>query len=1154
MTRTSAMSNLRIPIVLLDTLIFLGPCIVLAVQMSGRGFSESLNAGAHHGYSLLWVVVLALVFKYALIDGIARYTLAKGEHIFDGFHGFPGPKHWEVYFIALIYCLEMMGYGVIALFSGFFLQQVVPGGISQTLLAGVTVGIVFSLILIRSYTIFERVVIFTAGVMVAGVIYCLSAIIIPLEKVPEGLVPVMTGTQIIDITLILSAVGSGLGLLCYSIWMRDKIGDNHGPAYFSDSIRKVRFSQGTAFVLTGALTFAFITMGMSSSGGEEIASGVAAAMTAAPSGALVFFLLGYVSLFGILLTGTQGRTRAISAILSGNRLVPVREELLYRLLGGVLCTIMLLVIIFGSPGLVISLVSATATLFFSIVGFMVLYLDYHLPGYARGSGAWFVVMIVGSLGFLLVALLREGMLLSFAVPLVGLLALLFLVVYLLSQTCILNSAKRGTLTFQEIGWVIGIFSLYAIVGINSTRGVGEPLMLSAIIAPMVAGVLAGPFAGVTTGLIAGGAGMFSGGYDAGALALGSLLSGCIGGLSYLFLKNKWSYGKMILVGSLTGIVALLPLLLPVFNLVHLSDPADVFNFIGPSVFAAIAALILLFYILQEEVSPRRVLPTPGSAIITRVAMLRPGCIPLVAWYILCATILGIAVGTVFFIPPLLSLVWEMSQRIAVIGLVLYFLTKSRSFLSILIGRLSYTEAGWLIMVFSLISIYGGMQGIWVNDIAVRLSDLGPILAGLLGGPIIGLVTGLVGGVYFLAAGGWDAAPWIIETTVIGLVSGILSMYWRGRFTYPKMIGLGVCAAFIHFLLLAAAYAASPMSADISLELITTVIVPEAFAYAATLVLFLFILRNQTVSLQSLPFSDDTQGRDHSIARAAISADQMMAAIAEIFSIISGRLLSLSYLMAELDEPAIAARLKRMVHIEEVEEVLDEFRKFSDLSVGGEVSRMQVIIKAGQVVTGLQKILSQERLSSVVNTFHIRRADRLISDYLTLLRGEEPVPDEAEVDLNSLVGGLIDGLKQVPVTDEELLNRIEDTEAYIEALLSRLAYVPVFLETALQFVPGASVRSVCTDRERLSELLVTLFEECAATGSRTIMVGTSVGDGGTDITIAPESLPAKFIGDGVDSPVYSLQAKYCRGSLSLHHQDEHAVIVLHLESWPPSAQS
>ncbi len=69
----------------------LGPGIVFALTVLGAGdFVSNAATGAAHGYALLWVLPVALVFRFVWLDASARYVMATGESLMDGYARFGG--------------------------------------------------------------------------------------------------------------------------------------------------------------------------------------------------------------------------------------------------------------------------------------------------------------------------------------------------------------------------------------------------------------------------------------------------------------------------------------------------------------------------------------------------------------------------------------------------------------------------------------------------------------------------------------------------------------------------------------------------------------------------------------------------------------------------------------------------------------------------------------------------------------------------------------------------------------------------------------------------------------------------------------------------------------------------------------------------------
>lgn len=84
-----------------------GPGLLIALSSSGWiGLLSLISFGADNGYAFLGLIVITLLFKYALITGLARFTLASGTDIFSGLGKIPGPKNWAVWMINIILYVE----------------------------------------------------------------------------------------------------------------------------------------------------------------------------------------------------------------------------------------------------------------------------------------------------------------------------------------------------------------------------------------------------------------------------------------------------------------------------------------------------------------------------------------------------------------------------------------------------------------------------------------------------------------------------------------------------------------------------------------------------------------------------------------------------------------------------------------------------------------------------------------------------------------------------------------------------------------------------------------------------------------------------------------------------------------------------------------
>ena len=126
---------------------------------------------------------------------------------------------------------------------------------------------------------------------------------------------------------------------------------------------------------------------------------------------------------------------------------------------------------------------------------------------------------------------------------------------------------------------------------------------------------------------------------------------------------------------------------------------------------------------------------------------------------------------------LLMLVGEM----CVILVVAYLVTRTRYFEEIQNKRFTLLNCAILILVFGALSIFGTYAGINIYGAIANVRDLGPMIAGLIGGPVIGIGAGLIGGVHRYFLGGLTAVPCSLATVLAGLFGGIIYVVRKGKF-------------------------------------------------------------------------------------------------------------------------------------------------------------------------------------------------------------------------------------------------------------------------------------------------------------------------------------------------------------------------------------
>ncbi len=595
---------------------FLGPGIIFAIAATGTGgLTVTPRSGAIYGYSLLWVFVITLIYKYAFNYGSARFTVARGEDIFKGLKEIPGPENWAVVFLMLVYLLEMIGYGGIALAAGTAIFGLFPT-VGMRLAAVMSITLVALLLYKNSYTIFEKIILFMSVILIAGVIYSFLNISIPANEVVTGFVPTIPEGSLLEIMELMGWVGAGTTTLLYSGWLKQKIGGAKNEGDFNAWMKSVRLDITVSYILIGALAFVFLAMGVFALHAEglvpekeQMMLTLSNMLAVIPSGAIIFLIVAYFTLFSALLSGVDGRARAFVSMLTSITNCGKSETLLYRILILSFVLIIFFVILFEEPTEAIGFIASASAVTFAILGFMMIYFNARLPPYARGSTLWIIVMSAGSIVFLLVALLREKSILEFGIPLVERMAVVMLVVYLLFKSTALKNVMSSRGTTTDKAWIVIIFGLLSIYGTIRGIAVGGAIINIRDLGPIMAGIVGGPFIGVLTGLVGGLHRYSLGGWTALPCAIGTIFAGLIAGFFSNHMKKGFYYSKGIF---LTVFIESFHVLF-IFPLLNGLTP-EVLYLIRESILPMIVAntfgVIIFLYILKDQFLENRGQPQP----------------------------------------------------------------------------------------------------------------------------------------------------------------------------------------------------------------------------------------------------------------------------------------------------------------------------------------------------------------------------------------------------------------------------------------------------------------------------------------------------------------------------------------------------------------
>ena len=232
----------------------LGPGIVIAATGLGAGDLIAASvAGAKYGMAILWAAVVGAVLKFALNEGLARWQLATGTTLLEGWVR-RLPRFWSVYFFIYLVLWSFIVAGALISATGLAVHAMVPavsveaGGAMQSLIAA-------GLVLFGRYRLLEVMMKFFILLMFAVVMYCAVALqpdwgsvigAIAVPRLPEGSVFFVLG--------VIGGVGGSVTLLSYGYWIRERGWSGSGK------LRQVRTDLLVAYGLTGLFGIAIMVI------------------------------------------------------------------------------------------------------------------------------------------------------------------------------------------------------------------------------------------------------------------------------------------------------------------------------------------------------------------------------------------------------------------------------------------------------------------------------------------------------------------------------------------------------------------------------------------------------------------------------------------------------------------------------------------------------------------------------------------------------------------------------------------------------------------------------------------------------------------------------------------------------------------------------
>ncbi len=199
-----------------------GPGLAVAATGVGAGdLLAAMLAGASFGKTLLWVIVVGALLKLGLNEGVARWQLATGRTLIDGWGDHLGKVFQAGFLIYLVGWSFIVAGGLMSA-CGVAAHALVPGlpigvwGALHSLAA-------LALVTIGGYRRFESAM---KGLIALMALTLLASVVLvgpDLAAVLRGLlVPRMPAGSASTILSLMGGIGGSVTMLSYGYWIREK--------------------------------------------------------------------------------------------------------------------------------------------------------------------------------------------------------------------------------------------------------------------------------------------------------------------------------------------------------------------------------------------------------------------------------------------------------------------------------------------------------------------------------------------------------------------------------------------------------------------------------------------------------------------------------------------------------------------------------------------------------------------------------------------------------------------------------------------------------------------------------------------------------------------------------------------------------------------
>jgi glyoxylase-like metal-dependent hydrolase (beta-lactamase superfamily II) len=214
-----------------------------------------------------------------------------------------------------------------------------------------------------------------------------------------------------------------------------------------------------------------------------------------------------------------------------------------------------------------------------------------------------------------------------------------------------------------------------------------------------------------------------------------------------------------------------------------------------------------------------------------------------------------------------------------------------------------------------------------------------------------------------------------------------------------------------------------------------------------------------------------------------------------FASVEGRLLYVAERLDGLEEPDAARRCREAMDMEGIDEQLRRFRELCLGRASGSVPQVAFAVEALGVVEKIKRLFRTEPMEAVLPSRFVRRAQRLLLDFIALAQGVRNPEEFLPVSLADSLAGIGRAWRADPGADDTVWDALEAPDGFAADLARRIGRHPERRRMPVRFATeGGGGETSWIAPQRFEDAALQFLEWlgiCGATGARVTQRGSGL---------------------------------------------------------------